>query len=180
MNYFDAMKSVLQFDEAVYTDIMTSGKGVRYCMINVLGFGLIHAVFSLYVSGLLWSPGFGFAGILLFMMAGIGVAFLMHAGAALFLWVFTRGAGGGVEFLPVYFNMGIAFIGLWPLAPVLSSIQAGYIGHGLFALLSLTSIYGLLVIFFGVKSASRLSMYRMAAAMTVCIVVVGSMLYLWL
>jgi hypothetical protein len=180
MNYFGAMKDVLQLDEAVYSQLMTSGKIVRYCMLNVLALGMIHALFSLYFSGLLWSGEIRFVEKFFFAAAGVGVAFLLHAGAGLFLWVFTRGAGGRIEFLPVYFNMGISMIGLWPVAPVLSAVQAGFRGPGLYFLLGATSIYGLAVIFFGAKSASQLSMVRMTAALAVCIMVVGSMLYIWL
>lgn len=179
MTYFIDMKAVLQLDETVYPKIMAQGRLVRYAMANVLAAGLLHALFSLQFSGLLWSAEASFTGKLFFAAAGIGVAFLMHAGAALFLWVFTRGAGGRVEFLPVYLNMGVSFIGLWPFVPVLSAIQSGFDGPGWYVLLGMTAIYGLAVIFFGAKSASQLSMARMAAAAGVCIVVIGSMLYLW-
>ena len=181
MTYFTAMKAVLQLDEGVYPDIMASGKGVRYCMINVLAFGIVHALFSLVFSELFWSAEISVVEKFFFGAVGVGVAFLMHAGAALFLWVFTRGAGGRVEFLPVYFNMGIGMIGLWPLAIALSAFQSdNFRGPVLHALLAAASFYGLAVIFFGVKSASQLSMARMAAAVGVCIVVVASMLYIWL
>jgi len=180
MNYVDAMKAVLQLDEAIYTRIMHSGKGVRYCAVNVLAVGMLHALFSLQFSELLWSAEVPVSAKLFFATAGVGVAFLMHAGAALFLWVFTRGAGGRVEFLPMYFNMGIAMIGLWPLAPVLSAFQSGLGGPGVYGLLGLTAVYGLAVVFFAAKSASQLPLARMAAALGVCIVVIGSMLYIWL
>lgn len=180
MNYFAAMQSVLRLDESVYPEIMISGRFVRYCIINVLMLGFIHALFSLHFEGLLWSDDVAVMGKVFFAGAGAGVAFLMHAGGALFLWVFTRGAGGRTEFFPVYFNFGISCIGLWPIAPVLSAIQAGFRGPGLYLLLVLFSLYGILVIFFGAKSASQLSTIRMTAAMVVCIIVVGSLLYLWL
>lgn len=179
MTYFTAMKAVLQLDETVYPKIMANGKLARYAVVNVLAAGLIHALFSLQFSGALWSAEASLTGKLFFSAAGVGVAFLMHAGAALFLWVFTRGAGGRVEFLPVYLNMGVSFIGLWPFVPVLSAVQSGFTGAVWYVLLGMTGIYALAVIFFGAKSASQLSMGRMVAAVCVCIVVVGSMLYLW-
>jgi hypothetical protein len=104
----------------------------------------------------------------------------MHAGGAMFLWVFSRGIGGNTAFLPVYFNLGISFIGLWPLAPVLAAVQAGIRGPAALLLLVITSLYALFVIMFGTKSASGLSMAKMSTAMTITIVFVTCFLYLWL
>jgi hypothetical protein len=179
MNYFYAMRAVLQLEESVYTDIMASGKFVRYCIVNVLALGIIHALFLMYLGNMLLSPGPVMAKIS-FIGAGAGLAFLMHAATALYLWVFTRGAGGRVEFIPIYFHTGISAIGLWPLALVLAAVQTGTGGPMMAGLLIGTGIYGLSVIFIAAKSASQLSMTRMVAAMAVCLVVVSSMLYLWL
>ncbi len=180
MTYFISMKAALQLDETIYPQVMAEGKIVRFTVINVLALGLIHALFSLGFSGLLWSAEVPLTGKVIFAGAGIGVAFLMHAGASLFLWVFTRGAGGRVEFLPMYMYTGVAVIGLWPLAPFLSAWQAGATGVGLYLLMAFTSLYGLAVVYTAARSASRLSPARMAAAVTVCIVVIASMLYIWL
>ncbi len=180
MNYFTAMKAVLQLDETVYTSIMAAGKISRYGVITIVIFGTIYALFALYFDGKLMSPDIPALSRLFFIGFGIGVAFLMHAGASLYLWVFTRGAGGRVEFLPMYMNLSIAAAGLWPLAVVLPAYQSGIRGTGLYILLWGATVYGLLVIAAGAKNASRLSTARMIAAFAVCILVVGSMLYIWL
>jgi len=185
MNYPLAMQSVLQLDETIYPAIMKSSRTARYCMLNVLIFGFLHALFSLIFSPGLLAEGQPAASLplmskIIIILIGIAVAFFMHAGAALFLWVFSRGIGGSTAFFPIYFNLGISFVGLWPLAPLLAALQAGYRGAALQILLGLAAIYGLAVIFLGSKSASGLSMKKMLVAMSVTIVFVACFLYLWL
>ena len=185
MRYVAAMRSILQLDENIYPAIHSAGRAVTFCMINVVIFGILHAFSALYFIESLFhdavtGQAMPTAVKVQFITLGVGVAFLMHAGAALFLWVFSRGFGGRTAFLPVYFNLGLSFIGLWPLAPVIAAAQAGAGGTLLHGVLALTAIYGLCVIFFGTKNASGLSMTRMSVAMLVTIVVVISLLYLWL
>ena len=185
MNYALAMQSVLRLDETIYPAIMQSSRTARYCMLNVLIFGLLHALFSLMLSPALLAEGQIAAPLpliskIIFILIGIAVAFFMHAGAALFLWVFSRGIGGNTAFFPIYFNLGISFVGLWPLAPLLAALQAGYSGAALQILLGIAAIYGLAVILLGSKSASGLSMKKMLIAMGVTIVFVACFLYLWL
>jgi hypothetical protein len=183
MYYFAAMRAILQLDENVYQSIHAAGRAVTFCMINVSIFGVLHAFSALYFIESLFrdsNAAIPMAGKIQFITIGVGVAFLMHAGAALFLWVFSRGFGGRTAFLPVYFNLGLSFIGLWPLAPVLAALQAGVQGPLLHVLVGLAAIYGLCVIFLGTKIASGLSMLRMSVAMTVTLMVVASLLYLWL
>ncbi len=184
MNYASAMQSVLRLDETIYPAILASEQTTRYCMVNVLVFGVLHAVFSLSFSDALMidaqmTESIPFISKSIFVLIGIAVAFFMHLGGGLFLWVFSRGVGGNTAFLPVYFNLGISFIGLWPLAPFLAAAQAGYSGGGTSVLLGLTAGYGLAVIFFGTKSASGLSLTRMSIAMGLAIIFVASFLYLW-
>jgi hypothetical protein len=185
MSYFAAMQSILKLDEQAYQAVHAAGRAVTFCLINVLVFGLLHALSALHFMGSMLQEGA--AGQVMatpvkiqFITLGIAVAFLMHAGAALFLWVFSRGIGGRTAFLPVYFNLGLSFIGLWPLAPVLAAVQAGVGGPVAYVFLGLASIYGLGVIFMGTKNASGLSMLRMSVAMLVAIIVVISLLSLWL
>ncbi len=185
MNYASAMQSVLKFDESVYPAIMDEKKTARYCMINVMFFGIIHALFSLHFSGRLMAESQMIEGLPLIskavvILTGAAVAFLLHAGGAMFLWVFSRGIGGNTAFLPVYFNLGISFIGLWPLAPVMAAFQAGLGGAGLNLILGIAIVYGLAVILFGTKSASGLSLIKMLAAMFITIVGAASFLYIWL
>jgi hypothetical protein len=184
MSYFAAMRAVLQLDEKVYPAIHESGRAVTFCLINILGFGALHAVTALYYIEAMFreaATGQAMSGAMKiqFVTVGIGVAFLMHAGAALFLWVFSRGFGGRTAFLPVYFNLGLSFIGLWPAAPFMAALQAGAGGALTRVFFGLAAIYGLGVVFMGVKSASGLSMNRMALSMLVTIIVVISLLYLW-
>src|SRR6056297_3111128 len=118
MNYPLAMQSVLQLDETIYPAIMKSSRTARYCMLNVLIFGFLHALFSLVFSPALLTQGQPAAPLpllskIIFILIGVAVAFFMHAGAALFLWVFSRGIGGNPAFFPIYFNLGISFVGLW-------------------------------------------------------------------
>jgi len=183
-SYSADMRAVLRFDETVYPSIMAAGKAVRYSMINVLVFGLLHALSSLHFSAALLQEAGPIEPIpgmskVFFVAMGVAVAFFMHAGAALFLWVFTRGIGGRIAFLPVYFNLGVSFIGLWPLAPALAAIQGGSGNPALYVFLGLASVYALGVVFFGTKSASGLSMIKMAGAMAVTILFVSCFLYLW-
>ena len=184
MNYALAMQSVLRLDETIYPAIMKSSRTARYCMLNILIFGFLHALFSLIFSPALLADGqmaspLPLISKIIFILVGIAVAFFMHAGAALFLWVFSRGIGGNTAFFPIYFNLGISLVGLWPLAPLLAAMQAGYSGAAMQILLGLASIYGLAVIMLGSKSASGLSMKKMLVAMGVTIIFVACFLYLW-
>lgn len=185
MNYASAVQAVLKLDETVYPAITAEKRTVRYCVINVLVFGILHAFFSLHFSEAVLIEGQNSGPVpiisqVLFIIIGAAVAFLMHAGGALFLWVFSRGIGGSTAFLPVYFNLGISFAGLWPLAPVLAALQSGAGGPAMYSILALTSAYALAVIFFGIKSASGLSTARMGAAMATAIVFITSFMYLWI
>lgn len=180
MSYFFRIKDVLRLEESVYSEIDSSGKTLSYCFINVLIFGIIYAFSSLFFSGMLLSPEVSFLGKAFFVVAGVGMVFLLHAGLALFLWVFTKTAAGGVlQFFPLYFNLGIALAGAWPLAPVLSAFQAGYSGWGLFMLLGLTLGYALAVIFICAKGTAQLSYGRAAAGFSACLLVLVSLVYLY-
>lgn len=185
MKYFPAMQSVLALDESIYGRIMVHEASIRYSTINVGIFGLIHAVSSLLFSrtllsgeGLPYTPDGATQAFMVLM--GIAVAFLLHGGAGLFFWAFARGVGGRTAFLPVYFNLGIAFIGLWPLAPILAALQVQWGSPLLYGATLLASGYGLLVIFGAVKNAAGLSLLRMALAMLLTISYIGCFLYLWL
>lgn len=183
--YPAAMQDVLRCQESVYETLFRERKSVRYCFANVLLFGLLHAVFVLMFARHVWSvSGVSAAPTLQIQIAiicsGIMIAFFMHAGAALFFWVFTRGLGGRPNFLPLYLNLGVGFIALWPLAPVLSAYQAGLGGPILMVVLSALSLYAAVVLFFGLKIASGLSPLRMATAMVLTAVFVACFLYLWI
>lgn len=184
MNYTSAMVAILQLDQGIYPAVHHAGKAVNYCMINILVFGLLHSMSALYFAEAFASVGeagqtIPWALKLQVMAVAVGVAFLMHAGAALFLWVFSRGFGGRTAFLPVYLNLGLGLIALWPMAPALAALQTGVRGVALQGFFILAALYGLCVIFIATKSASGLSTLRMAVAMVVTIVVAVSIVYLW-
>jgi hypothetical protein len=179
------MQGVLRFQEPVYESLFREGKLVRTCFVNVLLFGLLHAGFVLVFAKHVWSvSGVSVAPTLQTQIAiicsGVMIAFFMHAGAALFFWVFTRGLGGRPSFLPLYLNLGVGFIALWPLAPVVSAYQAGLGGPILTIVLAMLSLYAVAVVFFGLKSASGLSALRMAASMVLTAAFVACFLYLWM
>ncbi len=182
MNYIAAMRSILQLDEKIYQAIHAAGKAGTFCMINVLVAGLLYGFFVLrFIESMVGDADAAQAvPAATVIMVGVGMTFLVHAGAALYLWVFSRGFGGRTAFLPVYLNLGLSFIGLWPLAPFLAAAQAGAAGGFANVFLILTAIYGFCVVFMGVKNASGLSMVRMSVAMLVTVIVVVSLMSLWL
>ena len=182
MNYIAAMRSILQLDEKIYHDVHVAGKAATFCMVNVLVCGLLYGFFVMHFIGSMVQDTVAAQAVpaATVIMYGVGTTFLMHAGAALYLWVFSRGFGGRTAFLPVYLNLGLAFIGLWPLAPFLAAWQAGLGGAFVHVFLVLTAMYGFSVIFMSTKNASGLSMARMSVAMLVTLIVVGSLLSLWL
>lgn len=184
VRYPAAMHDVLRGQEVVYEDLFREQKSVSYCFLNVFLFGLLHAVFVLFLAGYVWGGSESQAGLpvqaqVAVLASGIMVAFFMHAGAALFFWVFARGLGGRPAFLPLYLNLGVGFIALWPLAPVLAAFQAGIGGWILLVALGMLALYATAVVFAGLKSASGLSAMRMSLAMVLTVAYVACFLYLW-
>ena len=92
MNYLNTMGSLLSFSR---TFSLKTEKDIEqlqlYCIVNVLVLGLIYGgSAALFTNIILSAKGMaaGSADIAKVMIAGIPVAFFMHAGAALFIWVF--------------------------------------------------------------------------------------------
>lgn len=167
------------------TALTTEGNLKRlqyYCIANVLILGLIYgAAAALMGQSLLQARGVAteFNAVKV-LVAGIPVAFLMHAGGALFIWVFMRAIGGRANFITAYFYIGTACIALWCLAPFAAALQMGTItpvtkGFGL-----LFSLYGLCIIFKAAQTAFQLSTLKMAVATLVTLSYIGCFLYLWL
>ena len=185
MNYASAIQSVLRLDETVYLAIASENRTARYCMISVAVFGFLHALSSLHFSNVVLTGGqitepIPMVSQIVIIMIGMVVAFFMHAGGAMFLWIFTRGVGGDTAFLPLYFNLGISFAGLWPLAPILAGFQSGIRGSIMYGVLGLATVYGITVVYYGTKSASKLSAAKTMMAMTATIIFVVCFMYLWI
>jgi hypothetical protein len=98
---------------------------------------------------------------------------------ALFAWVFCRGFGGSTLFLPVYLALGIAWIALWPLAPIMAAMQVQTPSTGVVLMLAAAAGLALGVVFRALKSASGLSQLRMLLVMAVVIIYIFSFMYLW-
>ncbi len=129
MNYLNTMGNLLSFG---HTFSLKTEKDVKrlqlYCIINVLVLGVIYGCSAaLFSRILLGDSGFSAdsANMAKVIIAGIPVAFFMHAGAALFIWVFLKAMGGKADFMSAYFHIGAAGISLWPLAPFAALLQAG-------------------------------------------------------
>lgn len=183
MNYFQHMMQVLKMDGTVFKALAPTRFPMRYCMINVTVLGVIYGVASIQFAKemLARQPDATIAfNPLMILLAGLSIAFFMHGGLALFVWVFCRGIGGNEQFMPTYLAIGMAAIGLWPLAPAFSALQTGTIGVVLTGYVMAASIYGAAVIFVAVKAASGLSPIKMTLAAVATVVYVSCFLYLWL
>ena len=183
MNYLTSMGSILSFNDPPPLDSEKSVKQLQlYCILNVLILGLIYgcsaALFSQIV---LVDKGFDAttANAAKIIIAGIPVAFFMHAGAALFIWVFLRAMGGKANFMVSYFHIGVAAISLWPLAPFLAVLQVGAPSPVLAVLTGVFCLYGFAVNVRVIKTAFQLSAIRMTVATGVTLMYISCFLYLW-
>lgn len=182
--YLSHMLRILSFEEEVYREVIVRDKlSLVYTAVNVAGFGALYGLSALYFSSVLVESGqtaplTGRLQLTLFLM-GISISFLIHGGVALLSWGFCRGFGGSTLFLPIYLALGMAWIALWPMAPVLAAFQVQKTG-GLFyplAALALAMAFG--VVFRALKSASGLGFWRMCLVGVVILVYIGCFLYLW-
>lgn len=178
------MLQLLSLDSAVVRDLFKKGLALPYCSVNVMVFGLIYGLSALYFSQsvLGQSGSLGAGGTfnpLMILMVGASVAFLMHAGAALFLWVFCRGIGGSPFFGPVYLGMGAAAIAFWPVAPGLAALQAGCLGTVLALFTLAAALYTAAVVYVTIREVSGLSHLKMSIALLVTLIYIGCFMYLW-
>jgi hypothetical protein len=183
MNYVGHMLRVLKLDGTVYGDLAPTPLPMRYSMLNVSLLGLIYGAATIRFAETMLArqPDAAVSfNPLMILMVGLSIAFFMHGGLALFIWVFCRGIGGSVQFMPTYLYIGTAAIALWPLAPVVAALQAGASGPlpAVGALIAAT--YGAAVLFVAVKAASGLSWIKMTVAAVATVVYVGCFLYLWM
>ena len=181
MNYFLSMSRLLQFDLTSFNALNLKSRQYL-CMVNVSILGLLYGLSASFFShALLFEKGLdaGSVSTLKIILAGLPVAFLMHAGAALFVWVFLKAAGGKANFVMAYFDMGVAAIALWPIAPIVAAIQTGIQPPWLLILGFCLAIYGFAVNLNVIKKTFKLSRQRMALATSVTIIYIGCFLYLW-
>ena len=130
MEYLRHMTRILKLDATVYGELAAGALPMRYCMINVTALGVIYGLASIqFAKQLLAAQPDAAAAFnpLMILMVGVSIAFFMHGGLGLFVWVFCRGIGGSPQFMPTYLNIGMAAIALWPLAPAVSAFQVGSI-----------------------------------------------------
>ena len=182
MQYLTSMGNLLSFTP----DFSLNEKGIKqlqlYCIINVLVLGLIYGgAASLFSRMVLVQRGFdpetfNAAKIIL---AGIPVAFFMHAGASLFIWVFLKAMGGRANFMVAYFHIGAGAIALWPVAPFAAVLQIGVSNPLLIGLTLALSLYAFAANFRVIQKAFSLSGPRMALATGVTLMYIGCFLYLW-
>ncbi|WP_299978447.1 hypothetical protein [Desulfobacula sp.] len=181
MNYFNPMIRLLQFDIAPIKKLDI--KQLQYsCIINVAMLGLIYGFSAFFFSEIiLVEKGFDASSFnaLKIIVAGIPVVFLMHASAALFVWVFLKAIGGKANFILSYFNMGAASISLWPLAPFVAALQTGSQMPLMIGLAICFSLYGFAVNVLLIKETFQLSRVKMFIATSVTIIYIGCFLYLW-
>ena len=176
MNYSAAMTRLARLDPS----------GVRklplnhlpwICMFHVSVLGLIYGGTAAWLSRNMLSG----QGLLKLTLAGIPVAFLMHAGAALFIWVFLKALGGNAAFLTAYFFIGVAAVSLWPVAPFLAMFQSQFSpGFAIVSLCVIMGAYGLAVTARMIQDAFELSLIRMGIALSAAVIYIGCFLYLWM
>ncbi|MCG8564483.1 MAG: hypothetical protein MI747_05310 [Desulfobacterales bacterium] len=183
MHYLTSMGHLLAFNPGILNREENLKRLQYYSIANVLILGLIYggaaALMGPYLLERQGLDATGFNGIKV-LVAGIPVAFLMHAGGALFVWVFMRAMGGRANFVTAYFFMGAAAISLWCLAPFAAALQMGTItpftkGFGL-----LLALYGFGVMFKAAQEAFQLSGFKMTIATLVTLSYIGCFLYLWI
>ncbi len=175
MNYPAAMIRLVRLDPS----------GVRQLSLNYLPW---ICIFHVSMLGLIYGGTAAFLsrdlllgqGIVRLTLAGIPVAFLMHAGAALFIWVFLKALGGNAAFLTGYFFMGVAAIALWPAAPFLAMVQVRASSPIMLTAFILTGVYGLAVTFRTIHHAFGLSTTRTIIALSAAVIYIGCFLYLWM
>jgi hypothetical protein len=174
MNYPAAMIRLVRLDPSGIRQLSLNHLP-WICIFHVSVLGLIYGGTAAWLSQDMLPD----QGLLKLTLAGIPVAFLMHAGAALFIWVFLKALGGNAAFLTAYFFIGVAAISLWPLSPFLAMLQVRTTGPVILTALILTGVYGLAVTAKTIQLAFDLSTIRTAVALSAAVIYIGCFLYLW-
>jgi hypothetical protein len=182
MNYLTSMGNIL----ALNTSGLEKGMDIKrlqyYAILNVLILGIIYGCSAaLFSQSILVEKGFEATAYnpLKIIVAGIPVAFFMHAGAALFIWVFLKAMGGKANFLMSYFNIGMAAISLWIVAPFAAALQIGAVSPVITLLAGIFSLYAFAVNVRVIKAAFQLSNLKMTIATSVTLMYISCFLYLW-
>ena len=179
MNYLNTMGNILSFSQSFSLNTEKDVKQLQlYCIVNVLVLGLIYGGSAALFSSIFM--GENSANMAKIVIAGIPVAFFMHAGAALFIWVFLKAMGGRADFMTAYFHIGAAAISLWPLAPFVALLQIGAAAPLFLVLTGLLCIYAFAVNVKLIQSAFKLSALRMTLATSVTVMYISCFLYLWM
>ncbi len=183
VSYFSHMSRLIALDASVYHEMMKKKLSLRYCVLNVFIAGLIYGVSSAWITksmnfaakngdAVVFSP-------LVVILVGVSLAYLIHGGTALFIWVFCKGIGGCSQFMPPYLNLGVASVVLWPLLPVVAMFQVGFRFWVLDIYLVVFTIFSMISFYLAVKCVSGLSTTKMVIAFVGTIIYVGCFLYLW-
>ena len=152
------------------------------CIFHVAVLGLIYGgTASLLSHGVLAGQAGdpGSINAVKIVIAGMPVAFLMHAGAALFIWVFVKALGGEAGFLHAYTAMGVAAVSLWPMAPFIAALQTSAADPFLVTTAVAAGGYALAVHTKILQDACGLTFVKMAIALSAAIIYIGCFLYLW-
>ncbi len=183
MNYLKFMMGVLKFDTSAVKALNASSHLLYYSTANVMILGMLYGFFTVYFGqAVLVDSGIEatFFSPYKIVLTGVSVAFLMHGGAALFVWVFLRALGGNPNFMPAYLHIGVAGISSWPLVPFAVAIQAGAGNMMVIGISIGLTAYALAVNFVVLKTISGLSALKMTIAAFGAVVYVGCFLYLWM
>ena len=182
MNYLSAMGRVLSFNPFPSKEDFQLKHLELYCIINVLILGLIYGVSAALFSKMSMLDREMITGPIMakIILAGIPAAFFMHAGLALFIWVFLKAMGGKSDFITAYFHIGVAAISLWPLAPFVAVLQIGCHSGLMVLFTGVCCCYALAVNALVIKQAFLISTLRMVLATSITSIYIFCFLYLWL
>jgi hypothetical protein len=182
MSYLKSMKYMLTFNPIALQKRIDIKRLQSYAIFNVLVLGVIYGSFAaLFSRKLLLENGLDTSAYnpLKIIVAGIPVAFFMHAGAALFIWVFLKAMGGKANFLMAYFNIGMAAISLWFVAPFAAALQIGTPSARVILSAGIFSLYAFAVNVRVIQAAFQLSTLKMTLATSVTLMYISCFLYLW-
>ena len=152
---------------------------------NLFLAGLIYGGFSLFFNlGQMQeiftdTPSMNIAGLMV-VLSGIALVFLTQAGSSLFIWTFCRGVGGNTSLINYYVGTGMAVPTFWIALPFYAALGAGFEGSLVSSLAVVATMAATVSLVASIKEASGLTAGRLAVAVALTVIFVGSLLYLWL